>query len=411
LNSYLDALYRNESRKILATLIRKFRDFELAEEFMHEAFAEALKRWAVDGIPEKPVPWLISTARFKAIDQLRRRKTFDRLLPELEREAESAGAALDAAADQAIEDDRLRLIFTCCHPALPQEAQLALTLREVCGITTEEVARALLGRTAAVAQRIVRAKQRIRKAQIPYEIPSREEMPERLQSVLSVIYLLFNEAYSATSGESIVRHDLAAEAIRLGRQLLGLLPHPEAAGLLALMVLQDSRRSARADAEGGLVRLEDQDRSLWDADKIAEGRALVTRALLTQRFGAYTLQAAIAAVHAEAPSVEATDWHQIVGLYDALLGLHDSPVIRLNRAVAVSMRDGPAAGLELVESLLASGDLEDYYLCHAAAADFHRQLGNAREAAAAYERALALTAQGPERRYLGQRLAEMADKI
>jgi RNA polymerase sigma-70 factor (ECF subfamily) len=236
-------------------------------------------------------------------------------------------------------------------------------------------------------------------------------MPERLQSVLSVIYLLFNEAYSATSGESIVRHDLAAEAIRLGRQLLGLLPHPEAAGLLALMVLQDSRRSARADAEGGLVRLEDQDRSLWDADKIAEGRALVTRALLTQRFGAYTLQAAIAAVHAEAPSVEATDWRQIVGLYDALLGLHDSPVIRLNRAVAVSMRDGPAAGLELVESLLASGDLEDYYLCHAAAADFHRQLGNAREAAAAYERALALTAQGPERRYLGQRLAEMADKI
>jgi RNA polymerase sigma-70 factor (ECF subfamily) len=411
LNSYLDALYRNESRKILATLIRKFRDFELAEEFMHEAFAEALKRWAVEGIPEKPVPWLISTARFKAIDQLRRRKTFDRLLPELEREAESAGAAPDAAADQAIEDDRLRLIFTCCHPALPQEAQLALTLREVCGITTEEVARALLGRTAAVAQRIVRAKQRIRKAQIPYEIPGREEMPERLQSVLSVIYLLFNEAYSATSGESIVRHDLAAEAIRLGRQLLGLLPHPEAAGLLALMVLQDSRRSARADAEGGLVRLEDQDRSLWDADKIAEGRALVTRALLTQRFGAYTLQAAIAAVHAEAPSVEATDWRQIVGLYDALLGLHDSPVIRLNRAVAVSMRDGPAAGLELVESLLASGDLEDYYLCHAAAADFHRQLGNAREAAAAYERALALTAQGPERRYLGQRLAEMADKI
>jgi RNA polymerase sigma-70 factor (ECF subfamily) len=406
----LDELYRNESRRILATLIRKLRDFELAEEVMHDAFAEALKRWATDGVPEKPVPWLISTARFKAIDQLRRRKTFDGLLPELEREAESAGEAPDSAADQVIEDDRLRLIFTCCHPALPLEAQLALTLREVCGITTEEVAHALLGRTAAVAQRIVRAKQRIRKDRIPYEIPGREEMPERLQSVLTVIYLFFNEGYSATSGEAIVRHDLAAEAIRLGRLLLSLLPHPEVAGLLALMLLQDSRQSARTDAAGKLVRLEDQDRRLWDPDKIAEGRELVTRALLTRRFGAYTLQAAIAAVHAEAPSVRETDWHQIIGLYDALLGLNDSPVIRLNRAVAVSMRDGPAAGLALVESLLASGDLEHYYLCHATAADFHRQLGNASKAAAAYERALALTGQGPERRYLGQRLAELREE-
>jgi RNA polymerase sigma-70 factor (ECF subfamily) len=408
LNSYLDDLYRTESRKILATLIRKLRDFELAEETMHEAFAEALKRWPADGIPEKPVPWLISTARFKAIDQLRRRKTFDGLLPELEREAEAAAVSPDSAADRAIEDDRLRLIFTCCHPSLPREAQLALTLREVCGITTEEVARALLGRTAAVAQRIVRAKQRIRNEGIPYEVPDRDAMPARLQSVLGVIYLLFNEGYSATSGEALVRRDLAAEAIRLGRLLFGLLPHPEVAGLVALMLLQDSRQAARTDADGELVRLEDQDRSLWDADRIAEGRNLVTRALLTRRFGPYTLQAAIAAVHAEAPAVETTDWQQIVGLYDALLGLQDTPVIRLNRAVAVAMRDGPAAGLALVESLLAAGELKDYHLCHAAAADFHRQLGHDREAAAAYERALALAGQGPEQRYLHRRLTELA---
>lgn len=410
MNTRLDELYRKESRRILATLIRKLRDFELAEESMHEAFAEALKRWPDDGVPAKPVPWLISTARFKAIDQLRRRNVFDGLLETLEREAEAAAQAPDSAADDVIEDDRLRLIFTCCHPALPREAQLALTLREVCGITTEEVARALLGRTAAVAQRIVRAKQRIRKEAIPYEVPAREEMPERLQSVLAVIYLLFNEGYSATSGEAVVRHDLAAEAVRLGRLLLGLLPHPEAAGLLALMLLQDSRRAARMDAGGELVRLEDQDRSLWDRDKIAEGRELVTRALLTRQFGAYTLQAAIAAVHAGAPAVRETDWPQIVGLYDALLELQDSPVIRLNRAVAVSMRDGPAAGLELVESLLAAGELEDYHLCHAAAADFHRQLGNTEAAAAAYERALALAGQGPEQRYLRRRLGELGQK-
>lgn len=408
MNRYLDDLYRAESRRILATLIRKLRDFELAEEAMHDAFAEALRRWPVDGVPAKPVPWLISTARFKAIDQLRRRRTFDGLLPELEREAEEAAASPDAAADEAIEDDRLRLIFTCCHPSLSREAQLALTLREVCGVTTEEVARALLGRTAAVAQRIVRAKQQIRRDGIPYEVPDRDALPERLQSVLGVIYLLFNEGYSATSGEAIVRRDLAAEAIRLGRLLFALLPHPEVAGLLALMRLQHSRQAARTDAAGELVRLEDQNRGLWDADAIAEGRNLVTRALLTRRFGPYTLQAAIAAVHAEAADFAATDWPQIVGLYDALLGLQESPVIRLNRAVAVAMRDGPAAGLVLVESLLDAGELKDYHLCHAAAADLHRQLGNVGAAAAAYERALTLAGQGPEQRYLRRRLAEMA---
>jgi RNA polymerase sigma-70 factor (ECF subfamily) len=408
MKNYLDELYRNESRRILATLIRKLGDFDLAEEVMHDAFAEALRRWTSDGVPEKPVPWLISTARFKAIDQLRRRKTFTGLLPELEREAESAGHESDADANQVIEDDRLRLIFICCHPDLPQEAQLALTLREVCGMTTEEVARALLGRTAAVAQRIVRAKQKIRADRIPYEIPEGDEIAARLQSVLAVIYLIFNEGYSASSGEAIVRRDLTSEAIRLGRLLSALLPHPEVAGLIALMLLQDSRQAARTDADGELVRLEDQDRSLWDQDKIAEGRELVTRALLTRRFGSYTLQAAIAAVHADAPSVAATDWAQVVGLYDALLSLQDTPVIRLNRAVAVAMRDGPDAGLRLAEALIEEGELDNYYLCHAAIADFHRQLGNHREAVAAYERALALTAQAPEQRFLRRRLAELS---
>ena len=411
MKALLEELYRSESRKILATLIRKLGDFESAEEAMHDAFAEALRQWPAQGVPDKPVPWLISTARFKAIDRLRRRATYHGLLRELEHGAEAGAQAPDRAADEPIEDDRLRLIFTCCHPVLPREAQLALTLREVCGITTEEVGKALLTKAATVAQRIVRAKQKIRVERIPYEIPAREALPERLESVLVVVYLLFNEGYSATSGEEVVRRDLATEAIRLGRLLLGLLPHPEVAGLLALMLLQDSRQAARRTADGDLVRLEDQDRSLWDLGQIDEGRRLVTRALLTRRFGAYTLQAAIAAVHAEAPSVAETDWRQIIGLYDALLGLNDSPVIRLNRAVAVSMRDGPAAGLALVDALLEAGELEQYYLSHAVAADFHRRLGNRTAAVKAYERALALTGQVPERRYLERRLAELIGTI
>jgi RNA polymerase sigma-70 factor, ECF subfamily len=402
----VDAVYRADSRRVLATLIRLLGDFDLAEEALHDAFTAALERWPRDGIPANPRAWLVSTGRFKAIDGIRRRARFDASLGELIRRLADGG---DAATedDGGVEDDRLRLIFTCCHPALPADAQIALTLREVCGLTTEEIARAFLTGAPTLAQRIVRAKSKIRDAGIPYSIPSRTELPERLDSVLRVIYLVFNEGYSASSGAALTRRDLSAEAIRLGRLLVELLPEPEAEGLLALMLLHESRRAARTSPDGELVLLDEQDRSLWRGDQIAEGSALVEAALASRRFGPYTLQAAIAAVHAQAASAAQTDWAQIVGLYDVLLRASPSPVIELNRAAAVAMRDGPAAGLALVDRLLASGRLEDYHLAHSARADLCRRLGRTAEARAAYERALALARQEPERRFLERRLREL----
>jgi RNA polymerase sigma-70 factor (ECF subfamily) len=403
----VDAVYRTDSRRVLATLIRLLGDFDLAEEALHDAFTAAAERWARDGEPANPRAWLVSTGRFKAIDALRRRTRFDASLAEL---AERLAAdASDAAGrdDADVEDDRLRLIFTCCHPALLPHAQVALTLREVCGLTTEQIARAFLTSAPTVAQRIVRAKAKIRDARIPYRVPSRGELPDRLDTVLHVVYLVFTEGYAASSGVSLTRPDLSGEAIRLGRLLIELLPEPEAVGLLALMLLHESRRAARTSPTGELVLLDDQDRSLWNREQIAEGVALVKRALSSPRVGPYTLQAAIAAVHAEAPTAAATDWAEIVGLYDVLARADPSPVVELNRAVAVAMRDGPQAGLDLIDAILARGDLADYHLAHSARADLLRRMGRTAEARAAYERALGLTRQEPERRFLERRLREL----
>lgn len=405
----VEAIYRSESRRVLATLIRLLGDFDAAEEALHEAFRAALEQWPRDGVPANPRAWLVSTGRFKAIDGMRRKARFDASLGEIADRRADAASETSGWDDEAVEDDRLRLIFTCCHPALPPEAQVALTLRELCGLTTEEIARAFLTTPPTVAQRIVRAKRKIRDARIPYQVPSQAELPDRLDAVLRVIYLVFNEGYSASSGASLTRPDFSGEAIRLGRLLTALMPEPEALGLLALMLLHESRRAARTSASGDLVLLEDQDRSLWNRDQIVEGSALVERALSSRRFGPYTLQAAIAAVHAEAPSADATDWDKIVELYDALMLAEPSPVVELNRAVAVAMRDGLAAGLSLVDAILAGGDLSDYHLAHAARADLCRRLGRKKEARASYKRALDLTRQEPERRFLKRRLAELGN--
>jgi RNA polymerase sigma-70 factor (ECF subfamily) len=405
----VDAVYRSESRRVLATLIRLLGDFDLAEEALHDAFTAAMEHWPREGVPANPRAWLVSAGRFKAIDTMRRRARFDAALPELAERLDADTPAAGEQDDEGVADDQLRLIFTCCHPALSPDARMALTLREVCGLTTEEIARAFLTAAPTLAQRIVRAKAKIKSALIPYQVPSRADLPDRLDSVLQVIYLVFNEGYSASSGESLTRPDLSGEAIRLGRLLIELLPEPEAIGLLALMLLQESRRVARSSPEGELVLLEDQDRSLWNREQIAEGTALVERALLSRRFGPYALQAAIAAVHSEAQSAGATDWAQIVALYDVLAGMDPSPVVALNRAVAVAMRDGPAAGLELIDAILARGDLGDYHLAHAARAELCRRLGRSAEARASYERALGLTRQEPERRFLQRRLDALTD--
>jgi len=399
----LDSLYRVDSGRILATLIRLLGDFDLAEEAMHEAFAAALESWPQTGIPNKPRPWLISTARFKAIDRMRRRARFDGEMQKdfaLNMEARVSEAPLD---DAEIEDDRLRLIFTCCHPALPPEGQVALTLREICGLTTEEIARAFLVTPATLAQRIVRAKAVIRDKAIPYQVPSSQELQARLGTVLLVVYLIFNEGYSVeTTGA-----ELSREAIRLGRLLLGLLPEPEVMGLLGLMLLHESRRAARTSGDGDLILLEQQDRSLWNRDQIAEGISLTERALASHRFGAYTLQAAIAAVHAESSSVASTDWRQITLLYDQLLRIQPSPVVELNRAVAIAMCEGLEQGLRLIDELLAREQLSGYHLAHSARADMCRRLGRIPQARASYEKALALASQEPDRRFLARRLAEL----
>ena len=421
-NETVNAVYLSESRRVLATLIRLLGDFDAAEEALHDAFRAALEQWPREGVPTNPRAWLVSTGRFKAIDSLRRRARFDSL--------DEKGGGIDVAVEdpaawadeESVEDDRLRLIFTCCHPALAADAQVALTLREVCGLTTEEIARAFLTPAPTLAQRIVRAKGKIRDARIPYEVPARTDLPARLDAVLRVIYLVFNEGYAASSGAKVTRHDLSGEAIRLGRLLVEVLPalrqaqdvpnpsrdEPEVLGLLALMLLHDSRRAARTSASGEVILLEDQDRSLWNRDQIAEGTRLVHQALSTGRAGPYAIQAAIAAVHAEAPDASATDWSEIVGLYDVLSSMDPSPVIRLNRAVAVAMRDGPAAGLVLIDSILSRGELTDYHLAHAARAELNRRLGRFADARAAYERALELARQEPERRLIERRLAEMS---
>jgi len=433
----LDSLYRVDSGRILATLIRLLGDFDLAEEAMHEAFAAALSLWPRSGVPANPRPWLISTARFKAIDTLRRRARFDASQDELVRYLEAQWSSgersnpEDSLEDHSLEDDRLRLIFTCCHPSLAPEAHVALTLREVCGLTTEEIAKAFLTTPRTLAQRIVRAKAKIRETPIPYEVPTPQELPERLGAVLQVIYLVFNEGYSAAAGAEVTRAELTGEAIRLGRLLMELRPEPEGVGpevmgpevmgleimrpeimgLLALMLLQESRHAARTSPTGELILLENQDRSLWNREQIAEGVALLERALKYQRksrhFGSYTLQAAIAAVHAEAESVAATDWRQIVALYDRLVRIQPSPVVQLNRAVAIAMCDGPEAGLAHIDAVLEHGELANYYLAHSARADMYRRLGRTAEARASYEKALALTQQEPERQFLQERIRQL----
>jgi len=407
IRALLDSVYRAESGRILATLIRLLGDFELAEDAMQDAFAAALDHWPKDGVPDNPRAWLVSTGRFRAIDALRRRARFDASQEKIAEQLETQSSAPIAIDDESLPDDQLRLIFTCCHPALAPEARVALTLREVCGLTTEEIARAFLTTPPTLAQRIVRAKAKIRDARIPYQVPSPTELPERLDAVLHVIYLVFNEGYSASSGATLTRADLSGEAIRLGRLLQALLPEPEVIGLLALMLLQESRRAARTSPAGELILLEKQDRSRWNREQIREGIALVEKALISRRFGPYTLQAAIAAVHAEAPTAAATDWPQIVALYSVLARAEPSPVIELNRAVAVAMRDGPQAGLDLIDALLSSGDLADYHLAHSARADLCRRLGKSAEARASYEKALSLTLQEPERRFLENRLREL----
>src|SRR5580692_10275665 len=411
----LDSLYRLDSGRILATLIRLLGDFDLAEEAMHEAFAAALSVWPSSGVPGNPRPWLISTARFKAIDTLRRRARFDASQDEFARhlEAQSSSAERsnkneeDSLEDDSLEDDRLRLIFTCCHPSLPPEARVALTLREVCGLATEEIAKAFLITPRTLAQRIVRAKAKIRETPIPYEVPTPQELPERLGAVLHVIYLVFNEGYSAAAGAEVTRAELTGEAIRLGRLLAELRPEPEVIGLLSLMLLQESRRAARTSLTGELILLENQDRSLWNRDQITEGVALLEKAMKSRRFGAYTLQAAIAAVHAEAESVAATDWRQIVALYNQLLRIQPSPVVQLNRAVAIAECEGPEAGLTHIDAVLEHGELANYYLAHSARADMYRRLGRTAEARASYEKALALTQQEPERQFLQERIRQL----
>jgi len=407
----IEALYRSDSRCVLATLIRLLGGFDAAEEAMHDAFTAALDSWPSDGVPENPRAWLISTGRFKAIDRLRRGARFNQALAAAADQLEGSAPPPADFNDDGLVDDRLRLIFTCCHPALAADARIALTLREVCGLETEEIARAFLIPTPTLAQRIVRAKGKIRDARIPYQVPSRSELPDRLDAVLHVLYLVFNEGYSASAGDSVIRHDLSAEAIRLGRLLTELLPEPEATGLVALMLLHDARRTARTSPEGELILLDEQDRSLWNREQIQEGLALVEKALASRRFGPYTLQAAIAAVHAEAPTAAATDWRQIVGIYDVLLRVEASPVVELNRAAAVAMRDGPEIGLALVDAILARGELVDYHLAHSARADLCRRLGRTPQAIAAYQRALALTTQAPERRFIERRLAELGANL
>jgi RNA polymerase sigma-70 factor (ECF subfamily) len=405
----VDEIYRTESRRIFATLIRLLGDFDLAEDALQDAFKAAMEQWPRDGLPANPRAWLVSTGRFKAIDMLRKRTHFDAAMGELAGQLEYQAISNVEQMDEDIPDDRLRLIFICCHPLLPQDARVALTLREVCGLTTEAIAHAYLTSPSTLAQRIVRAKKKIHEAHIPYQVPSQEELPERLQAVLQVIYLVFNEGYSASSGEALTRPDLSGEAIRLGRLLLELLPEPEAAGLLALMLLHESRQEARTTPEGDLVLLEEQDRKRWNRDLIVEGTALVRIALSSQRFGPYTLQAAIAAMHAAAPSFAATDWSQIVSLYDLLLQVAPSPVVEINRAVALAMRDGPQAGLALIDAILARGDLVDYHLAHAARAELLRRLGRTAEARLSYQQALTLAQQEPEQRFLKRRLLDLPE--
>jgi RNA polymerase sigma-70 factor, ECF subfamily len=404
IHKQVDALYRSESRRVFATLIRLLGDFDRAEEALHEAFTVAIEQWSREGLPANPRSWLVSVGRFRSIDSIRRRVRFDASLAELTQQLDQTDIAQD---DEDVEDDRLRLIFTCCHPALSPEAQVALTLREICGLTTEEIASAFLVAPSTLAQRIVRAKAKIRDARIPYQAPAIADLPERLDTVLQVIYLVFNEGYAASSGEVLIRTDLSAEAIRLGRLVLELLPSAEGMGLLALMLLQESRRAARTSSTGDLILLEDQDRSQWNQDYIAEGKALVRRSLLSQQLGSYTLQAAIAAVHSEAASTVTTDWAQIVALYDLLFQVERSPIVGLNRAVAVAMRDGALAGLEQIDAILGQGNLSGYHLAHAARADLCRRLGRTAEARAAYQQALAIVKQEPERRFLEKRLQEL----
>ena len=401
----VESVYRSDSRRVLATLIRLLGDFDTAEEALHDAFTTALERWPAEGVPANPRAWLVSAGRFRALDRLRRSSRHHALLLSLEL-TNTDSVQPESVDNDEVTDDRLRLIFTCCHPALSPDAQIALTLRTICGLTTEEIARAFLTPAPTMAQRIVRAKAKIRDARIPYQVPAREELPDRLAAVLHVIYLVFSEGYSASSGATVVRADFADEAIRLGRLLVELLPEPEAVSLLALMLLQDSRRSARVSAAGDLVLLEEQERARWDREKIHEGSQLVEQVLRARQFGPYALQAAIAAIHAEAETAEATDWRQIVGFYDLLLRVEPSPVVELNRAVAIAMRDGPAAGLTLIDQLLSRGELAEFHLAHSARADLCRRLGWKDEAIRAYERALELTSQGPERRFLERRLAE-----
>jgi RNA polymerase sigma-70 factor, ECF subfamily len=403
----VDDVYQTESRRVFATLIRLLGDFDLAEDALHDAFAAALKQWAKDGVPANPRAWLVSAGRFKAIDGIRRRARFDASLATLAAQIDDNTENEEEWDEEGVADDRLRLIFTCCHPALSPEARVALTLREVCGLTTEEIARAFLTAPPTLAQRIVRAKAKIRDAGIPYQVPAAAELPERLEAVLQVVYLVFNEGYAASSGASLTRADLSGEAIRLARLLYELLPEPEVMGLLALMLLHESRRVARTSPAGDIILLDDQDRSLWDRGQIAEGKALVERALSSRQFGPYTLQAAIAAIHADADTPAATDWAQIVALYDTLARAYPSPVVELNRAVAVAMRDGPAAGLALIDAILARGDLANYHLAHSARAELSRRLGRTAEAQDSYERALSLTEQEPERRFIEGRLREL----